>query len=162
MYWDSALSTAAEVGIGIAGFSAIFAAVSRRDPERWGSNQQIAFNVLLVASGAAIFACLMPFLLLSAGLSGGTPWAITSAVYGPWLIWIVTVRLRQQRQAGISLSWVVPVSYLSGAIVTVNVFYPTAPWPYLIGVYWQLFVAFRSFLILMRGTVRAEDAGRDA
>ena len=69
MYWESALSSAAEIGIGIAGFSGIFAAISRRNFNGWSAAHSVLLDVLLAASVGAIFASLLPFLLFEIGLA---------------------------------------------------------------------------------------------
>ena len=157
MHWESALTTAAEVGIGIAGFSGVFVAIARRNSGEWSPPQALALEVLLVASGAAIFASLLPFLLLEIGLSPSSTWAAASLVYGLWLPGIAAFRLRQTTRAGASnRSWMVLVTASVAALVLANAAWFRTSSPYMAAVYWQLFVAFHSFVFLLRGFSRPE------
>ena len=62
--WESALGSAIEVAIAIAGFSGIVAAVGRRAAGSWTDSDQLNLRILLTASGATIFFAFLPFLLI--------------------------------------------------------------------------------------------------
>ena len=108
---------------------------------------------------SAVFASLLPFLLLDAGLSASSTWTTASVLYGAWLLGIISLRVRQgeRLRAG-------TVARRAGALITVAmaafVFINAAAlqtsWPYVLAVYWQLFVAFTAFLMLLRGASSAE------
>jgi len=159
MPWESALTATAEVGIGIAGFSGLFAAIARRSPESWGPREQVTLEVLVLASGTAIFASLLPFLLLESGVRGRSCWAIGSAAYGAWQAGVVAMRIRQSLRMG---TWPLPPSalaslFIAGVVVVlhgINVFLVQAPWPFMVGVYHQLLVAFVAFRQLLSGALR--------
>ena len=144
MHWETALSVTAEVAIGIAGFSAVFAAVARRSPNAWHSAEALLLSILLGASASAVFASLVPFLLLD---------ATASALFGAWLLGVVALRVRQGerlragtvgRRAGAF------ITAAMAAFVLINAASLQTSWPYVLAVYWQLAVAFTAFLMLLR------------
>ena len=159
MLWESALTVTAEVGIGIAGFSGLFAAVARRSPENWGGKEQVSLEILLLASGSAIFASLLPFLLLESGINSSACWAIGSALYGSWQGGVLIMRVRQRRSLdtgpldGESLA-----RYVVGSVVVVlhatNSLFIQSPWPYMVGIYFQLLVSFLAFRGLLHGAFK--------
>jgi uncharacterized membrane protein len=158
MLWESALTVTAEVGIGIAGFSGLFAAVARRSPENWGATEQVSLEILLLASGSAIFASLLPFLLLESGIRDSSSWAISSAVYGSWLGGILVMRARQRLRLDTGpLKGEALARYVFGIAVVVlhatNLVFVQSPWPYMVGIYFQLLVSFLAFSRLLRGAV---------
>ena len=155
MHWASMLVVSAEVGIGIAGFAGIFAAVARRTPEHWGATSALTLRVLLSASGAAIFASLLPFVLLEAGLPEGTVWSFASALFGIWTVGVLTVRLREHYRA---LGTAPPpaaitryaIAAATAVLLVVNAALLHAPWPYRAAVYCNLLLAFLAFVRLLR------------
>jgi hypothetical protein len=163
MLWESALTTTAEVGIGIAGFSGIFAAVARRNPANWGAREQVSLEVLLLASGSAIFASLLPFLLLESGIGNSSCWAISSAVYGSWQGGVLAKRASQGLRLG---TWPphgeMLAVYVVGIAVVIlhatNAVLIQAPWPYMVGIYFQLLVSFLAFRQLLGGAFRPPSA----
>ena len=160
MHWESALVVAAEVGIGIAGFSSVFVAIARRSSDDWQPSQAVLLEVLLFASGAAIFASLLPFLLFEVGFSASSAWAVASAVYGLWLAGITVFRMRQGSRLGVTglprRAWAILLSSSVPALVLVNAAWFRTPWPYMLAVYWQLFGAFYCFILLLRSVSRVE------
>ena len=159
MLWESALTVTAEVGIGIAGFSGLFAAIARRSPENWGATEQVSLEVLLLASGSAIFASLLPFLLLEAGISSSACWAIGSTLYGSWLAGILVMRARQRGSLDDGpLHWELLVRYAVGCAVVIlhvtNSVIIQSPWPYMVGIYFQLLVSFLAFRQLLHGAFK--------
>ncbi len=159
MYWEAALSTTAEVAIGIAGFSAVFAAVARRSPNAWHSQEALSLSILLAASASAVFASLAPFLLLDAGFSAESTWATASALYGVWLLGIILLRMRQGVRLGVATAASRATALATLAIaflMLINTASLHSSWPYVLAVYWQLFVAFTAFLTLLRGASAAE------
>ncbi len=159
MHWETALSTTAEVAVGIAGFSAVFAAVARRSPNAWHSTEALALSILLMASASAVFASLLPFLLLAAGFSASSTWTAASALYGVWLLGIILLRIRQGEHLGAGTATRRATAVITAAMGTLVLFNAASlhsSWPYLLAVYWQLFVAFTAFLMLLRGASDAE------
>ena len=75
------------------------------------------------------------------------------------MVWIVSHRIRQMRAAD-PRSPLGPgaVALAVGAILLVNGVFFRLSWPFLLGVYWQLLVAFRAFLLLLRSTARDSNA----
>lgn len=156
MYWESALSLSAEVGIGIAGFASIFAALSRRNPEVWGATERLSFSVLLAASGSAVFAGILPLILLTMGLSETSCWTIASVLLGSWLVTVATVRFRQASRTGADLPLAAPIMTICfGAMLFANAAAVHRPGLYVLAVGFQLLFGFLAFVSLLRTTTSA-------
>ena len=159
MLWESALTVTAEVGIGIAGFSGLFAAIARRSPENWGAAEQVTLEILLLGSGSAIFASLLPFLLLEAGLDTSACWAIGSALYGTWQAGILVMRTRQSRSLDTGpIHGDMRALLVAGSAIVVlhatNAVFIQSPWPYMVGIYFQLLLSFLAFRRLLHGAFK--------
>lgn len=160
MYWESVLSSVIEVGIGVAGFSGIVAAISRRSREEWSSVERIRLNSLLGSSFSAIFFSFLPFILLSAGMSIVLTWRTSSAVLGLLLIMVVVVRFRQFKKASSQMSRQETATFVwvggLAALQIVNVVVIEADWPFLVGVLGSLGVATAQFVRLLAKLVSSE------
>jgi len=78
------LVLAAELGIGLAGFSSLSAALKSRGSKNHTRYQRARVNTLVFSSlGVALFAY-VPMVLALALDDPGIPWQITSAIYGLW------------------------------------------------------------------------------
>ena len=73
-----ALGLIAEVGIAIAGFAGVIAAL-RAPGGRMGPYAAFRIGILLGQSTAVVLFALLPFALHHAGLTGGTVWTLSSA-----------------------------------------------------------------------------------
>ena len=76
----SQLSLIAELGIGFAGFLAIFLIFARREG-RFSPADSVRVRAIILASFTSIFLALLPLLLTLAGLEEGTLWRASSLVY---------------------------------------------------------------------------------
>ena len=151
MYWESALSSAAQVGIGLAGFSGVVAAL-RSERDSWSESDQLNLQVLLGASGWAILFSLIPFAALDL-LPTRIAWNVLSAIYLMVFLGISTFRVIQYRRGGISkglmrrvLIGTAPIAIL----LLANSVVVGVPWPYVAVVVWQLVNAFLAFVRLLR------------
>lgn len=150
MYWESALSSTAQIGIGLAGFSGVVAAL-RSVRASWGESDQANLQVLLGASGWSILFSLIPFVALDV-LPNHIAWNILSCIYLVVFVGISAFRIVQYRRGGISKGLVrrvligtVPIALLLFA----NGVFLGAVWPYVAVVIWQLVNAFTAFARLL-------------
>ena len=154
MYWDGALGAAVEVAIAIAGFSGIVAAVGRRSPGSWTADDQLRLRVLLTSSASAGLFAFIPFILFETGLSAPVCWRLGSAAQVVWFVGIFVYRRRQALQAGASDPaklapiWLVFIVVV-GAGQVVNAVYAALSWVYIVGVVFQLVLAFSAFTALL-------------
>jgi hypothetical protein len=152
MYWESVLSSAIEVGIGIAGFSGIVAVISRRSREG-SAVERIRLNSLLGSSFAAIFFAFLPFILLSTGIPIVLTWRISSAFLCLILTVVLAIRFRQFRTASPQMSRQESITFVCvGALAVlqfVNVVAIEADWPFLVGILGSLGVAAAQFIRLL-------------
>lgn len=79
MQGREALSTIAEVGLGLAGFTGILAALGRSSAT-FSRPEVLRLLLLLVSSLGAVFLALFPFALHESGVSGAACWRLSSAV----------------------------------------------------------------------------------
>jgi len=151
MYWESALSSTAQVGIGLAGFSGVVAAL-RIGRDSWSETDQLNLQVLLGASGWAILFSLIPFAAMEF-LPDRIAWNILSCIYALVFFAISTFRIIQYRQGDISGSLArrvmigtapMAILLLTNAVLLGNA------WPYVTIVIWQLINAFLAFVRLFR------------
>ena len=76
---SEALSTIAEVGLGLAGFTGILVALGQ-SPEASSRPGVLRLLLLLVSSLGAVFLALLPFALQESGVSSGACWRLSSAL----------------------------------------------------------------------------------
>jgi len=160
VHWESALASAIEVAIAISGFSGIVAAVGHRSTGSWTPDDQLRLRVLLTASGIAGAFAFAPFILLDTQAEVGPIWRVGSGVMAAWLVAIPFYRRRQAAQRGATLD--APLPILVGlyvptiGVLLFNTAVLGAPWPYVLGVVMQLFVAFTTFVRLLLDSWRNE------
>jgi hypothetical protein len=153
MYWEQALSGSIEVSIAIAGFSGIIAVFGQRG-STWQTADQLRLRILLTASAMALFFSMFPFVLLDSGIDQRTFWRVGSALQAFWFISIVAYRLRQATLAGVTeavgLSTLALVVILLFTLLQIfNAICFALPWLYVVGVMFQIFVAFSAFASLL-------------
>ena len=164
MAWDSALGSVIEVAIGIAGFSGIVAAVGRRRAGRWNPVDQLLLRILLLSSGIAMLFSFLPFTLIDL-MEPDLVWRILSALLALWIVFIAAVRTRQgselgiARRVGLRNPWI-----MAGAAIVFSLLFANALWLgtsslYVIGVLWQVAIAFITFVYLL---LSALDHGVDS
>ena len=156
MYWQLALSSAVQVGIGLAGFSGIIAAL-RSGQATWNERDRLNLQVLLGASGWSILFSLIPFVALEF-LPSGIAWNVLSFVYATIFVGIAGLRVTQFRRGTISgslLRRIIPQMAALALILVANGLFLGASWPYVGVVIWQLVNAFLSFArLLLPGSIR--------
>jgi hypothetical protein len=164
---SEALSTIAEVGLGLAGFTGILVALGRGS-EGFSRPEVLRLLLLLVSSLGSMFLALLPFALQESGLGGTACWRISSALLASFtalaLAYLGYQIQRHRREFGelFSGSVFVVVSAGSFVIVTLQVLNaagigaPPRVGPYLFGLLWLLFVASIQFarILFVRRSVR--------
>jgi hypothetical protein len=153
MNWESGLGSAIEVAIGLAGFSGIIAAVGRRGAGSWTAADQILLRILLTASGAALVWAFLPFVVLDA-IDPPAFWRIGSGAIAGWYISVGVYRMRQaSRVPTEALTRPPPLLIFLHASVIVallaNAFHLATPSLYVLGVLWELVLAFLAFVTLL-------------
>ena len=157
---ESFLSSTVEIAIGLAGFAGIIAALRQRKITTWEPSHRILLQVLLAASGAAIFFSLLPALLREAGLAAEIIWVYGSGLLIVWLVGITIYRRKQSSKSGvrnlffanIMVAWV--LSNITLQIV--NIFILAVSWPYLFGVFGLLVNGSIVFTILLFDEISAD------
>jgi hypothetical protein len=154
MSWDAALGSVIEVAVGIAGFSGIAAAVGRRREGRWDPMEQLLLRVLLLASGIAILFSFLPFTMIEL-MEPRLVWRILSGLLAAWVLGIAIIRTRQGFQLGAARKVGLGNPFLLiGALLVFSVLAANALWfgawsLYVIGVLWQVTIAFIAFVYLL-------------
>jgi hypothetical protein len=148
------LSSVIEIGIGMAGFAGIIAAIRQREVSTWDPHHRVLLQMLFTAAAAAIFFSLLPTLLAESGLPVVTTWRVGSIALITWFIGAPAYRLYQARQPGVRfviargvIAMVVPIILLLSA----NVAFFCTSWPYLVGILGILVNGFVTFLALLFG-----------
>lgn len=149
MYWQDALSGSMEIAIAIAGFSGIVAVFGRRNDDFMQAADHIRLSVLLTASAVAVLFSLAPFVVLDAGVPEFIFWRVGSAVQGAWIISIALYRMKQAQVSGVASVMHIKVMVSLMLLVVIaqvtNALFYGQSWLYVIGVAFQLAVAFSSF-----------------
>jgi len=134
------LALIAEVAVGVAGFSGIVAALTRRSSEEWRAIDVVRLQVLLFVSISVVTWALLPALLLSSGIEGPSLWRFTS---GAWLLVttplvysrvrkVVAVISENSQDTSTALSvYVAALLFATFALQVANVVSVAAPWPHL-------------------------------
>lgn len=162
MAWESALGSAIEVAIAIAGFSGIVAAVGQRGAGHWNEADQLRLRILLTASGAGMGFAFLPFLLVDL-IDPSLVWRIASGLLAVSLAGISILRLRQASATGISVAIGFHPSRVMLQIAVISMLLANALWfasssVYVLGVLWNLFIAFMTFVTLPLETWRQPPA----
>ena len=171
MNWTDAMGTAIEVSIAIAGFAGIaMGLIARR--RAWTVLDRIRLQMLLTASAAAMLMGTLPFVLVDAGVDAFV-WRIGSGVQLAWIGVIFTIRAPQRRRfaeyaAASNQEERFPVANVSRVMVPtwvvlalLNVVWLGAFWPYLLGVVFQMTVAFAAFVELVSVDFRETENGEN-
>ena len=157
---ETVLSAATEVGIAIAGFTGIVAAISRTRAA-WSPQARVYFSILLGMSVAAVAFALLPMLLSIAGTAETTVWTVSSGLYVVYVVALSMIRSIQLGRAGIRWqSGPIGVTAGTSAILVtlqlVNVAFLHEPWPHLVAVVVSLLLAFSFFIYLLSEIWEAE------
>ena len=156
MVWESALGSAIEVAIAIAGFSGIVAVVGQRGAGHWTEADQLRLRILLTASGVALIFAFTPFLLID-WIDSSLVWRITSGLLALHFAGITIHRIRQASASGIADAiGLRPLNLvLQGAVISLllaNALWFASASIYVLGVLWSLFIAFMTFVALLLET----------
>jgi len=153
VYWEQALGGSIEVAIAIAGFSGIIAVFGRRREGVWRAADQLRLRILLTASAVSLFFSFLPFVALDSGLSEALFWRLGSGAQAVWLISIALYRLKQASLSGVAQAMhakmFIPLMILVLIAQITNATFYGVSWLYVVGVIFQLLVAFSSFTGLL-------------
>jgi len=159
-----ALSTIAEVGLGLAGFTGILVALGRSRAS-FSRPEVLRLLLLLVSSLGAVFLALIPFALHESGVGNAACWRLSSALLAAFtstsLAYIGYQIQRHRAEFGELFSRTVFVVVSTGSVAIVilqlwNVVGLGAPprsGPYVFGLLWLLFIASLQFarILFVRG-----------
>jgi hypothetical protein len=160
-----ALSTIAEVGLGLAGFTGILVALGRSQTA-FSKPEVLRLLLLLVSSLGATFLALLPFALHESGVGGPTCWRLSSALLAAFtstsLAYLGYQIQRHRDEFGALFSGTVFVVVTTGslaivALQLVNAIGPGAlprSGPFVFGLLWLLFIASLQFarILFVRGS----------
>lgn len=151
---DMFLSSIVDIGIGIAGFAGIIAAIQHRGLSAWPAHQRILLQILFFACAMAIVFALLPSVLAEAGIRTNFIWKIGGSGLLVWYAGAVPYRIRQSRKSGIRSPMPRPLFLwvLGAALLQIyNLTTPGLAWPYLFGVFSLVVNGFAAFLLLLLG-----------
>ena len=150
---QTTLSTAAEVGIGIAGFSTIAATFAQRRGQAAPAATWVLLRSLLQSSAIVVFFCYLPMVLSQTGLHENHIWRFASCVYIAWIIFAFIQNMRDPvaQSPDRSLRYIsIGFGAVSLSLNVANALFVTAAWPYLAALASGLFIAFSHFYSLIR------------
>ncbi len=159
-----ALGLIAEIGIAIAGFAGVIAALRAPDG-RIGSHTALRVGVLIGMSATVVLMAVLPFAPHHTGLGVSTMWAVSSSVMAALLLllFIVPTRigLRFPAEERPSLGWVAPVVNLTsfGLVIILqiaNLVGLRELWPFLCGLVAILALSLFYFAYILFAPFRAE------
>jgi hypothetical protein len=157
---EAFLTTCAEIGITLAGFSGIAAVLGRRGQGEWSELDAFRMRLLLRASFGAVVFSLLPIGLAAAGLSEPHVWGAASGLFFVWLAFNVARSIVKERSLLTTASETIERSYLAFFFATpfvnmalhvANLTVLRTAWPYLFGLLLALIVGFAQFVRLLRG-----------
>lgn len=90
---QATLAIAAEIGIGVAGFSSIAAAVLTRSVRELVETRWVQLRTLFVTSLAIVLLAYLPMVLGAGSPSDTATWTVASGVYGAWVLFSIAVFL---------------------------------------------------------------------
>ena len=149
---ESFLSSIVEIGIGIAGFAGIIAAIRSQRLTSWPTLQRLQLQILFFASAAAILFALLPAFLAETGLTDATLWRVASVGMILWLVLAIGFRYRQANRAGVTMPIPRPMIVLASVSLVLqigNVAVLASAWPYLFGITLLIANGFSMFLLLL-------------
>jgi hypothetical protein len=152
------LTSVIEVAIGVAGFSGIVAALSRRN-EQMSEEAWHYLTILLSGSATAIFASFLPLILISGGLAEDRVWMYPSALLFGYTLFrnaylinrarlSTEIKTRPINYVAFSLAVTVMVLCLLNAAII------RAAWPYLTSMVLTVLTAGLAFVALLHVLLR--------
>lgn len=155
---QATLSVAAEIGIGVAGFSTITAAVLSRSDSEDLTVSWIQLRVLLVTSLAVTLLAYAPMIVGSAVRGDATIWRVCSSLYALWVLLVMLMGIGALKHLKSASSLIrrsaalsVLLSLTSITLNIVNALYLTTSWPYLTALACGILIAFVQFGLLITG-----------
>jgi hypothetical protein len=154
---EEILTTLAQLGVAIAGFSGIVVALAKPAPGASAATRSLLSVLLLASSGVVIWA-LTPLIMLSAQVPARTTWIVSSAGWSFQQAFALAQRVYQLRYSPESVprfAVVVPLAFGGLCVLALqlaNVFWLAAAWPHLVALVWWVVVSFVIFLRLMHGS----------
>ena len=157
---SEALSTAAQVSVTLAGFAGIVVVFRTGALHEWSGLDKLRLRILLTNSILPLTVSLMAMLLMSADLSPGVIWRISSgltavvqlsmgAFYSKAFRALPTPDIRQIR----STRWTFYIGGIIGSCVVVfqvyNVIVPGVFWPFFLGIVLLIFAAITQFVRML-------------
>jgi hypothetical protein len=159
------LQTLSEIGIAVAGFAGVVAALDSRSRDEWSDFDRDNVYALLMWSLAAVFLAYVPVILH--GLNGlvSHPWRASHsvfAIYHSWLffdtfrrMYIEPAWIRKGVLALLGIGILVLALEISAALGFADTLAPTF---YVVAVLWFLFLAVSRFVVLVTATLLAPAA----
>ncbi len=149
---DSTLIGVAEIAVALAGFSGIAAAVRHGTAKTWPRSDRDRFVDLVMHSGIALFASLLPLIFAHRGGIDAELWAVSSSTWAICAAIGIGLSMARSRSRGTLTSvpnLAVPFLFLLVLILQVyNVISLQEFWPYLTGLCANLAFAFAQFMAL--------------
>ena len=165
---QSTLSVAAEIGIGVAGFSSIATAVLSHSRGDQIEVSWIQVRTLLLTSLAIVVLSYLPMALSASSLSPESIWFIVSGVYAAWVLGTLIIYLGGYRtlssQAGhkrVLANFVLLLALTSLTLNCLNVAILRDSWPYLAALGCGILVTFSQFISLVRTFWDAEEPSQE-
>src|SRR4030095_7834119 len=144
------LTTLAQLGVALAGFSGVVVALGARARGQWSSRERGLLLVLLERRGAVVLWRLLPLLFLAAELAEPMVWFLSSTswviVQGAYLVRGVGLFAKNpsvRRERILSILFVGTVAAL--AVQITNLVWLRVAWPHLAAITWHLAVSFVVF-----------------
>lgn len=149
------LTTLAQLGVALAGFSGIVVVLGARATGQWSSRERQLLGVLLGTSGSVVLWSILPLLLLAAEVSERRVWLLSS---GGWCLpqmAVLVVRGRTvDRDAWAQERGLLMLAFSGGicavALQLANLIWLGVAWPHLAAVAWHVELSFAVFVRLVR------------
>jgi hypothetical protein len=159
---EGLLLTIAEVSIGFAGFAGIVALFGRRAGGIWSIADRLRFNSLVRHALLSLFAAFLPLAIHYVDPDHGSPWRLSSSVFGVvflLLFWtgcrrIPEVRASGDSEANIRGAWVLVAAFAVLALAlflnAIGVVFQGDAAPYLVALFFTLILTGVFFARLLR------------
>jgi hypothetical protein len=159
---ESLLFALAEVSIALTGFSGVVVFLGRRASGQWSESDQTRFWSLIESGLMALLMSLLPFAVRQLDSSTTMLWSVCSGVAAVPAVIGFVAWLRRARRAMLAsdpeaspLLGIVAMTGWTAAIVAlllnaVGIGFHSSFGPYLMAIYWYLFLASLLFLRLLR------------
>lgn len=154
---DVILSTLAEAGVALAGFSGIVVALGERARGQWSSRERQLLTTLLGTSGLTALLSVVPLALSSARVAESQIWLICSATMMAFQVQRSAARFRRlmtdmefRTQERTLLAFVFVGEGALFVLQILNCVWLNESWPFLVGLIWHLILSFLVFIRLVQ------------